>query len=39
MIDWYLSVKLLIRALDQKARDALALHETQGKEATAAVNG
>lgn len=39
MIDWYLLVKNLLRALDQKARDALSLYEEQDKDATSAING
>jgi uncharacterized protein (TIGR02391 family) len=39
MIDWYLSVKNLLRSIDQKARDALLLCEKQGKQATAPING
>lgn len=39
MIRWFLSVKNLLRALDQKARDALGLYERGGKEASSAING
>ncbi|MEJ2744040.1 MAG: TIGR02391 family protein, partial [Gammaproteobacteria bacterium] len=39
MIHWYLSVKNLMRAIEQKARDASALYEQGGKEASAAING
>ena len=39
VIDWFLSVKNMLGALDQKARDAFTLHAAQGKEATAAING
>lgn len=38
MIEWYLSVQNLLRALDQKARDALSLYEEQGKDAAAAIH-
>ena len=37
MIRWFLAVKNLIRALDQKARDALVLYEQGGEDAAAAV--
>lgn len=39
MIEWYLSIRNLIRALEQKARDALELYGSQGKDATAPING
>jgi uncharacterized protein (TIGR02391 family) len=39
MIEWYLSVQNLLRAIDQKAQDALSLYEEQGKDAAAAING
>jgi uncharacterized protein (TIGR02391 family) len=39
MIHWYLSVKNVMRAIEQKARDALPLYEQGGKEASAAING
>jgi uncharacterized protein (TIGR02391 family) len=39
MVEWYLSVRNLLRALEQKARDALELYEEQGKDAAAAING
>lgn len=39
MIEWYLSVRNLLRAIDQKARDALSLYQEQGKDAAAAING
>jgi len=39
MVEWYLSVRNLLRALEQKARDALELYGNQGKDATAAING
>lgn len=39
MIEWYLSVQNLLRAIDQKARDALSLYEEHGKDAAAAING
>ena len=39
MIQWFLSVKNLIRALEAKARDALPLYEEGGKDACAAING
>jgi len=39
MIQWYLMVKNLLRAMEQKARDALSLYEEQGKDAAAAING
>lgn len=39
MIEWYLSVRNVLRALEQKARDALDLYEQQSKDATAAING
>lgn len=38
MIQWYLSIKNLIRAIEQKARDALPLYEEGGEDASAAVN-
>ena len=38
MIHWYLSVKNVMRAIEQKARDALPLYEEGGKEAAAAIN-
>lgn len=38
MIHWYLRVKGLVKALEQKARDALPLYEAGGKEASAATN-
>ncbi|MBE0597418.1 MAG: hypothetical protein IH614_09125 [Desulfuromonadales bacterium] len=37
MIRWFLAAKNLIRALDQKARDALVLYEQGGEDAAAAV--
>lgn len=39
MIEWYLSVRNLLRAIQQKARDALALYEDQGEQATQAIKG
>jgi uncharacterized protein (TIGR02391 family) len=39
MIQWYLSVKNLIKALNQKAIDALELYQQGGKEASKAING
>ena len=39
MIHWFLSVKNTMRAIEQKARDALPLYEQGGKEASAAING
>lgn len=39
MIEWYLMVRNILRAIEQKARDAAALHEEQGKDATTALNG
>lgn len=39
MIHWYLSVKNVMRAIEQKARDALPLYEEGGKEAVSAING
>jgi len=39
MIDWYLSVKNLMRAIEQKTRDALPLYESDGEDAAAAVKG
>lgn len=39
MIQWYLSVKNLIRSLNAKAKDALPLYEQGGKDASAAING
>lgn len=38
MIEWYLSVRNLMRAIDEKARDALSLFEGHGKGATTAIN-
>ena len=38
MINWYLSVKNVMRAIEQKARDAIPLYEQGGKEASAAIN-
>lgn len=38
MIRWYLSVKNIIRDIEQKARDALPIYEQGGKEACAAIN-
>jgi len=38
MIQWYLSVKNLIRSLEEKSRDALPLYEEGGKAASAAIN-
>lgn len=37
MIQWYLSIKNLLRAIEQKARDALPLYEEGGEDAAAAV--
>jgi uncharacterized protein (TIGR02391 family) len=39
MIEWYLSVKILLRAIERKARDGLALYGQQDEEATAAIKG
>lgn len=39
MIEWYLTVRNLLRAIEQKARDAFALYESQGKDAASAING
>jgi uncharacterized protein (TIGR02391 family) len=39
MIHWYLSVKNTIRAIEQKARDAIPLYEQGGKDASTAING
>ncbi|HED09448.1 MAG TPA: TIGR02391 family protein [Caldithrix abyssi] len=39
MIRWYLSVKNVMRAIEQKARDALPLYEQGGKGAVAAIKG
>jgi len=39
MIKWYLSVKKLLRDIEQKTRDALALYEEGGKNATKTING
>ncbi|HSH48867.1 MAG TPA: TIGR02391 family protein [Halomonas sp.] len=39
MIHWYLSVKNAMRAIEQKARDALPLYEEGGEEAVTAING
>jgi uncharacterized protein (TIGR02391 family) len=39
MIHWFLSVKNTLRAIEQKARDALPLYEQGGKDASAAING
>lgn len=39
MTKWYLSVKKLLRDIEQKAHDALALYEEGGEEATKAING
>jgi len=38
MIQWYVSVRRLLRDIEQKARDALQLYEKGGKEAAAPVN-
>lgn len=38
MIQWYLSVKNLIRSLGQKASDALPLYKQGGKDASKAIN-
>jgi uncharacterized protein (TIGR02391 family) len=38
MVHWYLSIRNLLRSLDQKARDAKALYIDSGKDATAAIN-
>ncbi len=38
MIDWYLSVRRLLRDIEQKSRDALAQYKQGGKEASAQVN-
>lgn len=38
MIHWFLSVKNIMRAIEQKARDALPLYEQGGKEASKAIN-
>jgi uncharacterized protein (TIGR02391 family) len=38
MIQWYLSVRKLLRDIEQKSGDALALYEQGGKEAAAQVN-
>ena len=38
MIKWFLSVQNVIRAIEQKARDAIPLYELGGKEASAAIN-
>lgn len=39
MIEWYLTVRNLLRAIEQKARDALALYESQGEGAAVTING
>ena len=39
MIQWYLTVKNLIRALTHKAFDALELYKQGGKEVTGTING
>ncbi|QFU00865.1 hypothetical protein FIU83_04345 [Halomonas sp. THAF5a] len=39
MIHWYLSVKNVMRAIEQKASDALPLYEEGGEDAAAAING
>lgn len=38
MVRWYLSVKNILRAIEQKAGDALPIYEQGGKEACAAIN-
>lgn len=38
MIQWYLSVKNLLRSIEQKALDAILLYQGGGKEATSALN-
>jgi uncharacterized protein (TIGR02391 family) len=38
MIDWYVSVRRLLRDIEQKSRDALAQYRQGGKEASAQVN-
>jgi uncharacterized protein (TIGR02391 family) len=38
MIVWYLSVRRLLRDIEEKSRDALVLYEQRGKEASAKVN-
>ena len=38
MIDWYLSVRRLLRDIEQKSRDALAQYKQGGKDASAQVN-
>lgn len=39
MIQWYLSVKNIMRAIEQKAIDALGLYDENNQDATAAING
>src|SRR5437868_14612925 len=38
MIAWYLSVRRLLRDIEEKSRDALVRYEQGGKEASAKVN-
>ena len=38
MVRWYLSIKEYIRAIEQKAKDALEIYESQGKEAADTIN-
>jgi uncharacterized protein (TIGR02391 family) len=38
MVNWYVSVRRLIREIEKKSRDALSLYRNGGKEASAAVN-
>ena len=39
MVNWYLSVRNVMRAIEGKARDAIPLYEEGGKEASSAING
>ncbi len=39
MITWYVAVRRLLRDIESKSRDALALYQQGGREASAAVNG
>lgn len=39
MIQWYLSIKNIIRAIEQKSRDALDLYMQSGKSTSTTING